>query len=293
MGGLRRFMPITAFLMLLGTLAISGVFPLSGFFSKDLILAETFARAHGSPLASASLFGIPGSTLLYVIYGMGVLTALLTAYYMTRLLVLAFYGANRTGAKEQEALHEAPSVMTLPLIVLGVLTVIGGWLNLPALIPIGPTDLLTNWLEPVTGASSTALSGGAHLSHGTELVLVAVATAAAVLGIVVGVLMHRAPIADKPNSAAEQGVRGLLYNAYGVDTVLDRWVVRPLGGFAKFVLGQGVERGIDRFFTGGGSLVARFAGKVGERLQDGDVGKYAWMVTGGVLALIAILLFTT
>jgi NADH-quinone oxidoreductase subunit L len=223
----------------------------------------------------------------------GILTALLTAYYMTRMLVLAFYGANRTGTAEQAAMHEAPTVMTVPLIVLGVLTVIGGWLNLPELLPLGPSHLLTSWLEPVTGSSASALSGDAHLSHQMEMVLIAVATGAALLGIAVGVMRHRGPLTDKTHAPVERGLNGTLANAYGVDSLLDRTVVRPLNGFAKFVLGQGVERGIDRFFTGSGALVARFAGKVGERLQDGDVGKYAWMVAGGVLAVLALLLFTT
>jgi NADH-quinone oxidoreductase subunit L len=153
MGGLSKYMPATATAMTLATMAIAGVPPLAGFFSKDEILASVFARAHGSPLAQASLLGVPGSSLLYGVYAVGVLTALLTAVYMTRMLLLTFFGENRTGESERHALHEAPVIMTGPVLVLAGLTVAGGWLNVPALIPIGPVGLLDKWLAPVTGAS--------------------------------------------------------------------------------------------------------------------------------------------
>ncbi|MEP6781253.1 MAG: NADH-quinone oxidoreductase subunit L, partial [Gemmatimonadaceae bacterium] len=150
MGGLRRFMPATATAMGLATLAIVGIPPLAGFFSKDEILSSAFSRAQGSPLASATLLGIPGSTVLYVVYGLGMVTALLTGVYMTRMLLLTFFGANRTGEKEQSALHEAPALMTAPVLVLAVLTVIGGWLNLPEIASsLGKVDRMTEWLEPV------------------------------------------------------------------------------------------------------------------------------------------------
>src|SRR2546430_3773585 len=123
--------PITFALMWIATLAISGIPPLSGFFSKDEILGSVFARAHGSTLASASWLGIPGGSLLYVIYGIGLAAALLTAVYMTRMMLYTFHGPTRTGTEEEKYLHEAPWVMTGPLVILGILTVIGGWLHLP------------------------------------------------------------------------------------------------------------------------------------------------------------------
>ncbi len=293
MGGLRQFMPVTSALMLLATLAIAGVFPLSGFFSKDAILAETFARAQGSPLASASLFGVPGSTVLYAVYAFGIITALLTAFYMTRMFVLAFTGENRTGAEEQRALHEAPPVMLVPLIVLGVLTVVGGWLNLPALIALGPTELLSSWLEPVTGASSRVLGGDAHLSHKVEYILIAVATAAALAGILIGWLSNKSAIPDKASSPADSGFGAVLSNAYGVDRFLDRLVVAPLSFFAEVILGKGTERGLSRFFNGSGAILTRVAGKVGDVLQDGDVGKYAWLLAVGALAMLAAIRFVS
>ncbi|NCW44521.1 MAG: NADH-quinone oxidoreductase subunit L [Gemmatimonadaceae bacterium] len=284
MGGLAKFMPATATAMTLATLAIAGIPPLAGFFSKDEILASVFSRTHGSPLAAASLLGVPGTTVLYAVYGIGMLTALLTAMYMTRMLLLAFYGANRTGEAEREALHEAPAIMTAPVLVLSLLTVAGGWLNLPSLIPIGRTGLLEHWLEPVTGASAKLLAGTTHLDHSTEIVLVAVATGVAVLGIVIALVLFRKPIADKAHSPAEMG---LLARAYGVDALVDAIIVRPVQALAAVVLDRGVDRGVDRGFTAGGSLLTRTASLVGARLQDGDVGKYAWLLAAGALALIA------
>src|SRR5213075_2197715 len=106
MGGLRRYLPVTFVLMWIATLAISGIPPLSGFFSKDEILGSVFARAHGSTLATATWLGIPGSTLLYIIYGVGLATAFLTAIYMTRLMLYTFHGPVRSGGQEEQYLHE-------------------------------------------------------------------------------------------------------------------------------------------------------------------------------------------
>ena len=103
MGGLKRYLPITWVLMWIATLAISGIPPFSGFFSKDEILSTVFARAHGSTLASATWLGIPGSALLYVIYAIGLAAALLTAIYMTRMMLYTFHGPSRTGDGGREA----------------------------------------------------------------------------------------------------------------------------------------------------------------------------------------------
>ncbi|MCC6244092.1 MAG: NADH-quinone oxidoreductase subunit L [Gemmatimonadaceae bacterium] len=289
MGGLARVMPATAIAMMLATLAIAGVPPLSGFFSKDEILSSVFARAQGSPLAGTSLLGISGSAVLYAVYGIGLLTALLTAVYMTRMMMMAFLGTNRTGTAEQSALHEAPAIMTAPVLVLALLTVVGGWLNLPALIALGPTQLLEHWLAPVTGASSTALAGTTHLSHNIEVQLVAVAIGVAVVGIAFAVVRYRGPSPDKQHAPAEQGVSGLLTNAYGIDGLLDTLVVRPLQFVANSVLTRGVDVGVDRSLSAGGTLLTRTAAFVGSRLQDGDVGKYAWMIAAGVIVVLAAL----
>ena len=135
MGGLRKRLPVTFILMWIATLAIAGIPPLAGFFSKDAILTAAFARGAENPV-------------WYLIFGAGVLAALLTGVYMARLMAMTFHGANRTGEAERAHLHEAPWIMTGPLVVLGILTVVGGALNLPHLF--GGHEALTVWLEPVT-----------------------------------------------------------------------------------------------------------------------------------------------
>ena len=289
MGGLSRFMPATAAAMGIATLAIAGIPPLAGFFSKDEILSSVFARAQGSPLASASLLGVPGTTILYAVYALGILTALLTAIYMTRMMLMAFTGANRTGEAEQAALHEAPAIMTGPVVVLALLTVIGGWLNLPALVPLGPTGLLEHWLDPVTGASGRRLAGAGHLPHGTEQLLLGIAIAVAVAGIGFAIVRYRGAMTDKAHAAPETGLARVLESAYGVDAGIDAVLVRPVNAFANTVLARGLEAGVDGAYSAGGSLLSRTAALVGSRLQDGDVGKYAWMIAAGVLAVLAAL----
>ncbi len=286
MGGLARFMPATAGAMTLATLAIAGVPPLAGFFSKDEILSSVFARAGGSTLANAHLFGIPGTTVLYAAYGMGILTALLTAIYMTRLILLTFFGANRTGESEQGALHEAPLIMTVPVLLLGVLTVAGGWLNLPELFPWGRVGLLEHWLEPVVKTAATKLAPAHPVAHNTELVLVGVAIGAAVLGILTAFVLYRKPLADKANSPVDNS---LLARAYGVDALVDGGIVRPVSWFSGTLLDRGVDRMVDLFWSTVGRLLTRVASLFGTQLQDGDVGKYAWLLAGGAVLLIATL----
>src|SRR4030095_1031406 len=170
MGGLRRYMPVTFVPMWIATLAIAGIPIFAGFFSKDEILGAVFARTHESTLSQVSWLGIPGGGLLYIVYAMGLTAAFLTAIYMTRMMLSTSHGPNRPGEKEQPHLAEAPWIMTGPLVVLGVLSLFGGWLNLPALLPIGPVGTLEHWLEPVVGSATNAVTGGPHeAAHSTEL----------------------------------------------------------------------------------------------------------------------------
>ena len=206
---------------------------------------------------------------------------------MTRMMLLAFAGENRTGERAVGALHEAPSSMTIPMVVLAVLTVVGGWLNLPELLPLGPTHLLSTWLEPVTGDATRALGGSAHLDHSTELVLVGAAVAVALLGIGIAFARYRSPVPTKDDALPETGFAGLLADAYRVDAGLERIVVQPLRAFSSRVLWQGIDQRIDRAFVSGGELLARVAGQAHDALGAGDVGRYAWVIAVGVLAVLA------
>jgi NADH-quinone oxidoreductase subunit L len=291
MGGLRRYMPVTFFLMWIATLAIAGIPPFSGFFSKDEILAGVFARAHESTLAQATWLGIPGGTLLYLIYGMGLAAALLTAIYMTRMMIYTFHGPNRSGEKEQSHLAEAPWVMTGPLVVLGVLSIVGGFFNLPAIIPVGFAQTLEHWLEPVVGQAQLAVTGGtaAHLDHATEYMLIGTAVAIAVIGIVLAfVRLKPERLVPKAQSPDEQGFERVLREKYYVDEIYDAAIVKPTIWASRNVLWTGVDQGIiDKLLvTWVGTGIPRLFGWFGSRLQSGHVGTYAWVLLIGVIAVL-------
>ena len=295
MGGLRRYMPVTFILMWIATLAIAGIPLFSGFFSKDEILAGVFARAHESTLAQASWLGIPGDALLYVIYAMALAAALLTAVYMTRMMLYTFHGPNRTGEKERSHLAEAPWVMTGPLVVLGVLSAVGGWLNLPAVLPLGPVGVLDHWLEPVVGPATVAVTGGAaHLSHATEYALIGAAVAIAALGIMIAVVRLKPDrLVAKAQAPDEQGIERVLYNKYYVDELYDRTVVKPTLWASRNVLSTGVDQGIiDKLLvTWIGAGIPRLFGWFGSRLQSGQVGTYALVLVLGVIAVLGAFTF--
>jgi NADH-quinone oxidoreductase subunit L len=290
MGGLRRYMPWTFTLMWIATLAIAGIPPLSGFFSKDEVLMSVFARAQHSLLADATWLGIPGRVVLFACYGLGLAAALLTAVYMTRLMLYTFHGPNRTGDREREHLREAPGVMTLPLVVLGILTVVGGWLNLPAIAPLGPTGVLEHWLEPVVGGSALAITHGAptHLSHATEYALIGAAVGIALIGIWIAVMrLKPAKLTPAAEATPEEGFERVLANKYYVDEAYDKAIVRPTYATSRNLLWRGIDVGlIDGLMVNGSAWVARGVGWIGSALQSGQVGTYAWVLVLGVLAVV-------
>ncbi len=269
MGGLRRWMPWTWGLMWIATLAIAGIPPLAGFFSKDEILASAFGRAGGAGV-------------MYVLWGMATLASLLTAIYMARLMALTFHGTNRTGAAEQEHLHEAPWVMTAPLAVLGVLSAVGGWLNVPH--ALGGHAWLHGWLEPVL-APAAAILPAAMPSHATELALMGFAVLVGVVGLLIGFrgTMRREVLlpADAP---PETGFRALLAAQYHVDRIYDRLVVRPLTWFSRVVLWRFFDQGVlDGVFVNGSARILQGLGWLGSRFQTGQVGLYLLLIVAGAV----------
>ena len=262
MGGLRRYMPWTFALMTIATLAIAGIPPLSGFFSKDEILAFAWGRGEHEPAWK-------------VFWAMGALGALMTAFYMARLVAMTFLGENRTGAKEREHLHEAPWIMTGPLLVLGVLTVIGGAINFPEFWPTGPHHLLDRWLEPVLEPAAAFLK--VELPHGsTELALIALAVAIGIVGLVWGIRATlRRPIATAHDAPAESGLWKVINRKWYVDEIYDEFVVQPLTRLSSTVLWKTVDQKIiDGAGVNGSAWLSRALGKLGSRLQTGEVGVY-------------------
>jgi NADH-quinone oxidoreductase subunit L len=289
MGGLKTKLPITWVLMWIATLAIAGVPVFSGFVSKDAILGAVFERAQGSTLASASLLGIPGSAVLYAVYAFGLAGALLTAIYMTRMMLYTFHGPNRTGAAAAPFLKEAPWLMTGPLVVLGILSAVGGWLNLPEFLPLGPQGVFDKWLEPVVGAATARVAaGGSGLGATTEQTLIGIAVAIAIAGIAIAfVRLKPAALVPKNVSPAATGFEKVLENRYYVDEAYDRMIVEPVVTGSRLVLWKGVDVGlIDGLFVNGSALLARATGWMGSQLQSGQLGTYAWVLVLGVIALL-------
>jgi NADH-quinone oxidoreductase subunit L len=272
MGGLRQHLPWTFWLMTVATLAIAGVPPLSGFFSKDEILASAFARGAEMPV-------------YYLYYALGVVAAFLTAFYMARLMAMTFLGENRTGSEERRHLHEAPWIMTGPLVVLGILTVVGGIINLPTFA--GGHHALESWLEPVTAAGSAFAR--VALPHGsTELFLVGGAVLVGVVGLALGYRMTLARRIPTAHDAPEDtGVARVLNRKYYVDELYDAAIVRPLVRLSRSVLWKGVDQGvIDGAAVNGSARLSRGLGWLGSRLQTGQVGVYVVLFLVGALWIL-------
>jgi NADH-quinone oxidoreductase subunit L len=276
MGGLKQYMPITFWLMLIATLAISGIPPFSGFFSKDEILAAAFARGATSPI-------------YYLFYAMGIVAALLTAFYMARLMAMTFLGSNRAGEQERAYLHDAPWIMTGPLVVLGILSAVGGVINLPPLV--GGGAALEHWIEPVTAPAAAFFR--LEMPHGqTELVLVGTAVAIGALGLVAGwwaTLRRR--ILPAEEAPADTGFARVLFRKYYIDEIYDALIVRPVVWLSRFVLWKGVDQGVvDGAAVNGSARLSRGLGWVGSRLQTGQVGVYVVLFLVGALWILRVVI---
>jgi NADH-quinone oxidoreductase subunit L len=290
MGGLRHHMKWTWVFMWIATLAISGVWPFAGFFSKDEIIWYTAASAVG-----------PYEVWFRVFWIMAFAAALMTAFYMTRMMIMTFHGQNRTGEKERKHLHEVGPVMLVPLALLALLSIFGGWINVPTPIAEMPvfgwlpnSHWLHDWLHPITeGAEGIfALNVGDRVYEspvgGGEAFWAAVSFlfATAVIGLTAFLLMKRlyAP-ADK--SQAPRGMSKVLYNKWYVDEAYDATIVRPLIGMSRGFW-RFIDRGLIDGAVNGLGYAARAFGWVGSRMQTGQVNTYAFAVVVGALLLLAI-----
>ncbi|CAN5843046.1 NADH-quinone oxidoreductase subunit L [soil metagenome] len=290
MGGLRRYMPITFWTMWIATLAISGVWPFAGFFSKDEIIWLTAARAVG-----------PFEVWFRAFWIMAFAAALMTAFYMTRMMIMTFHGLNRTGEKERGHLHEVSPVMWVPLVLLGVLSIVGGWINVPAPIAAMPvfgwlphSEWLHEWLHPITESADYIFAANVgELLHqapfgGGEAFWAAVSflVATAVIAATSFFLMKRRYVPAE-QAVPPRGFGRVLYNKWYVDEAYDAVIVRPIvalsRGFWRFI-----DQGLIDGAVNGVGYASRAFGWVGSRMQTGQLNTYAFAVVLGALLLLAI-----
>ena len=259
MGGLRKKLPITYITFFIGCLAIAGIAPFAGFFSKDAILLSAFASNK-------------------ILYAVGLLTAALTAFYMFRLLFITFGGSFRGTEEQAHHIHESPAAMTIPLIVLAILSIVGGFVGIPELFMHGG-ERLSEYLSPVVASKEV------HVEHATEWILVALTTVIAVVAIVIAWMRYRSYREEKETPLART-----LENKWYVDELYDAIIVRPLnklGGFVNTFIEKGT---IDAMVNGVGRLV-NYGGRQLRWLQSGQVGNYVLLMVISMVLLFVLQFF--
>jgi len=288
MGGLRKKTPVTFWTFFFATLAIAGIPPFSGFFSKDEILWQAFSSPHGH----------------FLLWLVGAVAAGMTAFYMFRAVFMTFWGECRADEEVKHHIHESPRIMTIPLTVLMVLSIIGGWVGIPHVL--GGGNHFHEFLAPVVGGAEPgkahagislfsqawASSGeGAGHSAALEILLMVVSVAIALIGIGIAYLFYvKRP--DLPARLAERrrGLYRLVLNKYYVDEIYQVLFVDSLKR-----LGTGLWRGFDEFVIDGTvNGIAYFLGWISSvlrRVQTGLVQNYAFSIlAGGVILAVYYLL---
>ncbi|MHB8580725.1 MAG: NADH-quinone oxidoreductase subunit L [Ignavibacteriaceae bacterium] len=271
-GGLKKYMPKTYITFLIASLAIAGIPPLSGFFSKDEILWYSFAN---------------GNIIYWLI---GAVTALLTAFYMFRLVSLTFDGKERFGHEKHP--HESPAVMTIPLIILAVLAAVGGFIGIPEIFSGEHGNQFDNWLEPIFKPAQQKIAMFGVHSNLEEIVLMVVTLVA-----VVGSIYAARYIYMKNNKPAESlskrfgGIYNLLVNKYYVDEIYDAAIVTPITKGSDIVLWKFADvKIIDGLINGIANLIGKISGSI-RKIQTGVAQFYALiMMLGIVVALFWIIL---
>ena len=298
MGNLKKYMPSTHMTFFLSTLAIAGIPGLSGFFSKDEIMTMNF------------LNGMDGQMVYFIIWGVGMLTAFLTAFYMTRVYFLTFRGKERFPHEKHP--HESDAFVTIPLWILAILAAVGGYLGIPAIIGHGKYHSLNNWLgihgaghgaHEVAGHGAEAVHHGgaitmAHVEHieqhasvGLEAGLIGFSILIAVLGVLLAWRLYAKH--DLAGDAVVKRRLGRFYkvmqNKFYFDEIYEAILIKPfvwLGqnfvmAFDKFVI-DGIVNGVGNFML--------FLGDGIKTLQSGLVGQYALMIVIGVVFILGYLI---
>jgi NADH-quinone oxidoreductase subunit L len=270
MGGLKKYLPITHLTFLLGCIAIAGIPPFSGFFSKDEILAAAY-----------------GANKIYWI--IGVITAGMTAFYMFRLYATTFLGKFR-GEEHLHGHHphESPAAMTIPLIVLAILSVIGGWVGIPEVL-MKNAHSLEHFLDPIFVKSTAYVHEfrpAHHLDHTTEYGLMGASVGIAVIAIFYALTRF----SKRPELGEPAGFGKVLANKWYVDELYNAIIVKPLQGLAKLLNGF-VEKDVLDWTVNGIGRIINYSSRQVRLLQSGQVGSYVLLMVLGILAFFVIQFF--
>jgi len=268
MGGLKKYMPITSFTFIIGTIAIAGIFPFSGFVSKDEILWKTFSGGHIG---------------LWIIGAAG---AVLTAFYMTRLTILTFYGEKRWG--ENKHPHESPKTMTYSLIVLAILSVFGGAVGWPA--ALGGGNAFEHWLEPIFERANDEMHLIAPGHDPMEYVLMVFSVAIALAGMYLAYTMYlkKMELPAKLSRAWPRSYKTLFRKWY-VDEAYEAAVVRPIHTGSEKILWKGVDVGVIDWTVNAIARLFGFISKYARMAQTGVAETYVFVFIVGVVAIIGFL----
>ena len=286
MGGLRSKMPVTFWTFVFGWLAIAGILPFAGFFSKDEILAGAWFAGHP------------------VVWSVLTVAAWMTAFYMTRLVWLTFLGSPRGDAERHAAAHESPAAMTGPLVVLAALSLVGGLVGIPAVLSGGAElKVFHRWLEgsvtplgdgrsahgDVAAGVHGADGAAGHLAHdaGTELALIGIALAVALVGILLARAIYRRPGTAERLARSAGPLHVLLRNMYWVDELYEAAVARPFYAVSRWF--DRIDRWVVDGLVNATGVTAELTGQVIKLFQTGLVRNYALMFLLGVIAILAYL----
>ena len=265
MGGLKKWMPTTHWTFLVGCIAIAGIPPLSGFFSKDEILASAFGR---SPL----------------LWGIGVLTAMLTAFYMFRLFSMTFTGKFRGTHEQEHHLHESPAAMTIPLIVLAVLSIVAGFIGIPEFMVHGGHRLAA-FLQPVF-EPSLKLQNPHTISHSTEYLIMGISVVTALASLFYALNKFK----NYEHKGEPKGIWNVFKNKWYLDEFYNAIIVRPMYKVSAFFNNILENKGIDGFVNGVGRFIL-YSGRQLRWVQSGKVGLYILLMVIGMLILFTMQLF--
>jgi NADH-quinone oxidoreductase subunit L len=272
MGGVKKYMPYTFVTMFIGTLAISGVPLFSGFFSKDEILYNAYISDLGHP----------------ILWAIGLIAAILTAFYMFRLIFLTFYGKSRMAPEVEAHAHESPKSMTVPLMILAFLAFIGGYIGLPHALGGGA------WFEKFLGPVFPGAHGEGEVVHhslGLEYGLMITSVVAAGIGILLAYMFYIAK-PDRPKKLAEKfpGIYEILFNKYYVDEFYNAVIVQPLISLGTFFWKVTDLRGVDGLANGSARLIGWLSAKI-RLIHTGYFRNYALVFALGVIILLGYVMF--